>query len=330
MAINVTHFGSLDSRAVDKITIDNGILRASVISFGATLCELYVPDKNGEVKDVVCGYDGLDEYLTENGYLGATVGRYANRIAGGRFALDGKEYVLYKNEPNAHLHGGAVGFSHRIWDYKPIGENAVKLTLLSPDGDEGYPGELAVSVTYELCDNALCLTYEGLASKRTPVNMTNHSYFNIDGYDAGSVLMQSLYIPASHYDEVDGDLIPVGAPLSVTDTEFDFRKDRKIERGYDHNFVLDKGQGYGLAARLTGQSGRVCEVYTDLPAIQIYTAGGLSGKPMKGGVEKTRFGAICLETQYSPNSPNRDYMPSCIYGPGRRFESVTKFVFDTK
>ena len=330
MSVKISKFGAVGSQSIEKITIDNGTLRASVISLGATLQELFVPDKNGVVKDVVCGYDNVEDYLSESGYLGATVGRYANRINAGKFYVDGVEYNVFKNEQNASLHGGKVGFSHKLWSYEAVGDNAVKFTIVSPDGDESYPGELTLSVTYELSESTLALYYEATATKNTPVNVTNHSYFNLDGFDSGSTLSHKLYIPASHYDEVNSDLIPIGRPTPVKGTDFDFQTERVIEKDYDHNFVLDKGSAYGIAARLTGNSGRVCEVYTDLPAIQIYNAGGLSGKPMKGGVKKIKNGAVCLETQYSPNTPNRPYMPSCIYGPDRKLETVTKFVFSVK
>lgn len=327
MSIKITEFGKLNEKTISKITLDNGIISASVIDFGATLCELFVPDKNGVKKDIVCGYDNIENYATESGYLGATVGRYANRINGAKFSLNGKEYVLYKNEKNSNLHGGKIGFSHKIWDFEIKGENAVCFSLFSKDGDEGFPGDLDLKVTYELKDNQLGITYDGDASCDTIINMTNHSYFNMDGYDAGNALSHTLYIPASYYDKVNSDSIPVGKPVSVKNTEFDFTTEREIGIGYDHNFVLDKGQEYGLAAKLKGKSGRICTAYTDLPAIQIYTACFLKGKPMKNNVEKVKFGAVCLETQFSPDTPNRPYMPQCVYGPDKKFHSVTNFVF---
>lgn len=320
-------------------------IQVRAITYGAIITSIRVPDRAGALGDIVHGFDDLEGYLTRHPYFGAIVGRYANRIAGGRFTLDGHTYSLATNNGPNHLHGGVNGFDRVLWKGEPLaGRVGVRFTRTSPDGEEGYPGNLTVSVTYTLSDaGELAVEYEGTTDKATPINLSQHSYFNLAGHDAGSVLDHELTIHASRYTPVDEGLIPTGELAPVEGTPFDFRRPTavgaRIEapheqlvrgRGYDHNFVLDRrGAGLEPAARLVHRaSGRTLEVRTTEPGLQFYSGNFLDGTVHgKGGVAYPRRSALCLETQHFPDSPNQPQFPSTILRPGATYRSHTVFAF---
>ena len=318
---------------------------AKVITYGATLTELFMPDRHGKMGDVVLGFDDLQGYLGQHPYFGGTIGRYGNRIAKGQFTLDGKTYHLALNNGPNSLHGGTIGFNRRVWEAEPLeGKDgaAVRLRYLSKDGEENYPGNLHVSVTYTLTNtNELKIQYAAETDKDTVLNLTNHSYFNLSGTDQGNILKYILYINADKYTPVDATLIPTGAIDSVAGTPLDFLKPTAIGArigeikdigGYDHNYVLNGKAGtLRLAARVTDpESGREMEVFTTQPGVQFYSAIGLNGSIKgKGGVAYQKYGAICLETQHFPDSPNHPNFPSTELKPGEHFHSETIYKFLT-
>lgn len=340
MSIQKKHFDTYGGKEVHAYTMTNSNgISATVLTYGGILNRLLVPDRDGKVADLVCGFDSVADYFADRGsYTGSLIGRYGNRIADGGFTLNGQFYPIANNETGRwHLHGGNVGFNRRLWDAEAVegkGTDSVVLTLFSPHMEEGYPGNLMVKVTYTLDDsNALTLTYEATTDADTVLNMTNHAYFNLNGYDGSSVMEQELRIDADTYDALDEKLIPVGAPTSVEGTAFDFRVSRAIREAYDHNFQVNGtiGELRFAAEAFDPKSGRVMTVETDLPAIQLYTAGGMNGETLfKGGVPQRPFHAFCLETQYSPNTPNRPDLPQCITTPEKPYHSVTRFTFRTK
>ena len=345
--VEKSNFGTLeDGTVIEAFTLRNARgAMAKVITYGATLTELWVPDKNGKLGDVVLGFDGLKGYLGSHPYFGSTVGRYANRIAKGKFTLDGKEYTLAINNGPNSLHGGKIGFDRRVWKAEPLREPsaaAVRFTYLSPDGEENYPGNLSVSVTYTLTDeNALKLDYSAKTGKATPVNLTNHSYFNLAG-SGGDILGNVLYLNADRFTPVDSTLIPTGEIRPVKGTPLDFTKPTPIGAhiaeikdigGYDHNFVINGEPGkLRLAARVSEPtSGRQMEVWTTEPGVQFYSSIGLDGTIVgKGGITYKKYGALCLETQHYPDSPNHPNFPSTIVRPGESFHSETIYKFSTK
>ena len=335
-----------DGTGVKLYTLSNGKgAIAKVMTYGAILTELLVPDRNGKLENVVLGFDNLDQYL-----LGApaasVIGRVGNRIANGKFTLDGKDYTLAANNGLNHLHGGRKGFDKMVWSSKALPttahEAAVELTYLSKDGEEGYPGNLAVTVTYTLTDsNELRIDYSATTDKATPVNLTNHAYFNLAG--SGDVLGHELVLTADRYTLADDALIPTGEIAAVKGTPMDFTKPMaigaRIEQlkpkpgGYDHNFVLNSGgKSLALAARVSEpKTGRVMEVLTTEPGVQLYTANHLDGKLTgTGGVTYVRHSALCLETQHFPDSVNHPKFPSTILRPGQTFKSTTAFRFATR
>lgn len=328
---------------VERLVLDNGGLRCEIITFGAALRTLEVPDAFGGRVDVVLGYDGLDSYRTLDGYLGAVVGRYANRIAGGRFRLDGQEYTLAVNSGPNHLHGGMVGFSHRIWQVERLGADWAVLSLFSPNGEEGYPGDLEVRVTYRLDGPALELRYEARAGRDTPCNLTNHSYFNLSGQGAGPVLDQQICIHAGCYTPTDAAGIPLGGLEQVEGTPMDLRRPISIGQhiddgfaqlrqagGYDHNYAVDGQPGTlrPAAWAYSPRTGVGMEASTTLPGVQFYTANFLeTGRRGKGGAVYGPRHAFCLETQFYPDSPNRPDFPCCILRAGERYEQVTRYAF---
>lgn len=268
------------------------------------------------------GYDTQAEYQHHDGYLGAVVGRFANRIGGARFALNGREYRLRANEGENQLHGGAVGFSHRLWTVEAAsGERAV-FTLESPDGDEGYPGSLRVRVSYVLQGASLRIVYEALSDADTVCSLTNHSYFNLAGHASGSAAGQELCIEADAYTPVDASLIPTGEIAPVVGTALDFRCMRPIGSGYDHNFVL-RG---GVHAR-SAESGITMAVTTTMPGLQLYTAGVLTERRGKGGAVYARGHGFCLETQHFPDAPNKPWFPSPLLRSGEHYRQETVFAF---
>jgi aldose 1-epimerase len=345
--VSKSAFGKLpDGTEVDLYTLQNkhGVV-AKVITYGTILTELYVPDSSGAMGDVVLGFDNLDQYLAGHPYFGCTVGRVANRIGKARFTLDGKEYTLAANNGPNHLHGGLKGFDKAVWKAEPVSAKdgaAVKFTYLSKDGEEGYPGNLEATVVYTLTDaNELRLDYTAAADRPTPVNLTNHSYFNLSG--EGDILGHVLTLKADRYTPVDDTLIPTGQIASVQGTPLDFRAATAIgarlgqltgkPRGYDHNFVLEAGEGkLALAARVEDpKTGRVMEIWTTEPGIQLYTGNFLDGS-LKGkrGVVYQQYAALCLETQHYPDSVNQPAFPSVILRPGQTYTQTTVHKFMTK
>ena len=324
-------FGRLaDGTVVKEFTLRNAKgMTARIITYGATITELLVPDRNGALTNVVLGAKTLDEYV--KGYPGAAsvIGRFANRIAKARFSIDGKEYKLAANNGQNHLHGGKIGYAKVNWTPQVKGDNAVQFSYFSKDGEEGYPGNLQVKVTYTLTDkNELRLDYEASTDKTTPVNLTNHAYFNLAG--SGDILDHVLWLAAANYTAVDKELIPTGEIASVKGTPLDFTTatpiGARIEQikpnpnGYDHNYVIDNGgKNLVLCARLSDpKTGRVMEVLTTEPGVQLYTGNHLKHQ------------AVCLETQHYPDSVNRPAFPSPLVHPNKPFKSTTVFAFSNK
>lgn len=343
-------FGKLptgEATTLYTLTNANGVV-VKVTNFGGVITSINVPDKNGKMGDVVLGFDNVDGYLKNKSFFGAVIGRYGNRIGKGQFELDGKKYQLTLNDGVNHLHGGTVGFDKILWDAKPFKTDTtvgVTLTHLSPDGDQGYPGNLNVTVVYELNNsNEFVMKYKATTDKATPINMTQHPYFNMAG--GGTILDQELQINASHYTPIDNTLIPTGEIAPVKGTPFDFTKAHKIGDmiaqenvqlknggGYDHNWALDKKSDseWGLDATFTDpKSGRVLEVWSDEPGIQFYSGNFLDGKVDGKGVNFVYRGAICLEPQHFPDSPNKANFPSTILKPGAEYNSKLSFKFSVK
>jgi aldose 1-epimerase len=333
-----------DGKIVERYTLTNknGSL-ARVITYGATLTELLVQDREGNLGDVVLGFDTLEQYEKESPYFGCTTGRVANRIAKGRFALDGVEYRLAVNNGPNHLHGGLKGFDKVVWKAAPLQRAegaAVRFAYLSRDGEEGYPGNLEVVVTYLLTDDdELRLEYQATTDRATPVNLTNHSYFNLAG--KGDVLGHILTLYARYYTEPDETLIPTGRILPVAGTPLDFirpaavggRIGRIAIGGYDHNYVLDNGGRAepGLAAELYDPaSGRVMELYTTEPAVQLYSGIHLKELPGKKGAVYNQYYGLCLETQHYPDSINQPGFPSVVLRPAEVYRTATVHRFSTR
>lgn len=343
-AIAKSDFGKLpDGTVIESYTLYNiHGASATIITYGATLTQLFVPDKNGKLGDVVLGFDKLESYEGDpHPFFGATIGRYGNRIANGKFTLDGKEYHLYINNPPNSLHGGKVGFDRRVWKAASSEDaqgEAVRFTYVSPDGEEGYPGTLTVSVTYTLtASNELQINYAAETDKPTVLNLTNHSYFNLGG--TGDVLKHVLELHADKYTPVDATLIPTGQIASVAGTPLDFRKPTPIGAhigeiqdigGYDHNFVVNGKPGtLRLAAKVDDPAtGRQMEVWTSEPGMQFYSAIHLDPSIVgKGGKPYQKYGALCLETQHYPDSPNHPTFPTTVLRPGQKFRSETIYKF---
>jgi aldose 1-epimerase len=344
----VEHFGVGPSGPVEMHTLANASgMEVCFLTLGGIIVSVKVPDRDGVLADVTPGYDTLAEYLDDVCYFGAIIGRYANRIAGGRFALDGVEYALEPNDGPNLLHGGDAGFHRVLWSVEPFArdlEVGAVLAYTSPTGEGGFPGTLNVRVTYTLTDhNELCFDYAATTDAATPVNLTQHSYFNLGGHASGDILGHELTMLASRYLPVDDGIIPTGEMRPVEGTPFDFRKPRTIGAGilsrddhlpidgYDHSFVLDEGTpGVArLVARLREPtSGRTLDIETTEPGLQLYSgdqiANGLRGKD---GKRYSRHGAVALETQHFPNSPNVPEFPSTILRPGREYLSRTVYRF---
>jgi len=337
-----------DGQQVDLYTLTNTAgMTAKIMTYGAILTELDVPDRDGKPADVVLGFDNLKDYLAGHPYFGATVGRVANRVAKGKFTLDGKEYKLaVNNGPNA-LHGGLKGFDKVVWQAVPVttpNGAGVRFTYTSKDGEEGYPGNLTAMVLYTLTnENALRLDYTAKTDKATPVNLTNHSYFNLAGANAGDILSHELTLFADRYTPVDDTLIPTGEIKPVKGTPLDFTKPTRIgERidqlagepgGYDHNFVLNgAGKKLALAARVhEAKSGRTMEMWTTEPGVQFYTGNFLDGKQTgRGGVVYKKHGGFCLEAQHFPDSVNHANFPTMILQPRETYRQTTVYKFSAK
>lgn len=343
-------FGTLaDGRGVEVFTLRAGRLEGRVSAYGGALVSLRVPDRDGRPGDVVLGFDDLRAYEEDRGYFGAVIGRYANRIGGARFRLDGREHRLPANDGANHLHGGPRGFHKVLWEAEPFREDGgagVRLRHLSPDGEEGYPGTLRAEVAYRLTPSGeLVVDYGGEADRATPVCLTQHTYFNLTGDARRDVLGHELQLFAGRFTPVDGGLIPTGELAPVAGTAFDFRAPTEIGAriedgdprlrqagGYDHNFVLDHPAGVlGLAARVREpESGRVLEVETTEPGMQLYSGNYLDGSARgKGGVAYGHRSGFCLEPQHFPDSPNQPAFPSAILRPGERYASRTVYRFLT-
>ncbi len=349
--ITTKPFGQLPcGQAVTQYTMTNKLgASVSVINYGGIVTSICVPDKDGKLADVALGFDNIDGYLADHGCMGDTVGRYGNRIALGRFTLDGVEYQLACNNGKNHLHGGNVGFSQKMWDITPIeatGVDSLKMHYVSADGEENFPGTLDVTVTYAWDDSCnLTITYDATTDKATLCNLTNHTYFNLAGYDHGTICDQVLTIDADVITPVaDEGLIPTGGYMPVVGTPFDLRDGLKLgdglaqtatfeqlrlAGGYDHNFVLRKGEAMGRAAVYADPaSGRTMEVITDQPGVQFYSACQTDIPGGKGGVHYGKYSGLCLETQHFPDSPNNPhYIGTTVLRPGEMYHTVTIYAF---
>lgn len=346
----MSDFGKMpDGRTVELYTLKNGKgMEAAITTYGARIVSIVVPDRDGHRADVVLGFDNLQGYLGKDPYFGATVGRFANRIANGEFKLDGKTYKLpINNGPNS-LHGGTVGFDKKVWTAHEVSQNppSVEMSYLSKNGEEGYPGDLTVKVKFTLTDgDELRLDYTATTDKDTVVNFTNHSYFNLSGEGSGSILGEEMMINADSFTPINANMIPTGEIKSVEGTPFDFRKltpigarinednqQLKFAHGYDDNFVINrKGPGLVLAARAVDpESGRTLECFTTEPGLQFYTGNFLDGTIHgKGGKVYGNRSAFTFETQHYPDSPNHPNFPSTELKPGEMFHQTTVFKFGT-
>jgi aldose 1-epimerase len=340
-------FGRVDGKDVFLyvLTNANGMV-AKITNYGATITELDTPDRNGKLDDVVLGFDSLAGYLQKEPYFGAIVGRVGNRIAKGRFTLDGKTYQLATNDGPNHLHGGNKGFDKVVWDARvvPGGVPSVEFSYLSRDGEEGYPGNCSVKVTYALSDsNELSISYVVTTDKDTPVNVTNHSYFNLGGPENGGILDNVLQIDADRYTPVDSTLIPTGELRAVAGTPMDFRQPTRIGEhikevggnpvGYDHNYVLNGGGGAlaPVATVYDPKSGRVMEISSTEPGVQFYSGNFLDGTLTgKKGVVYKQYWALALETQHFPDSVNQPNFPSYVLKAGQTYTSKTILRFSAR
>jgi aldose 1-epimerase len=330
---------------VELYTLTNSKgMTAKIMTYGATVTELIVPDRNGKPGDVILGFANLDQYLAAQPYFGAIVGRVGNRIAKGRFQLNGVEYKLATNNGPNHLHGGLKGFDKVVWEAKPVASSegpSIEFSYLSAAGEEGYPGNLSCKVVYTLTEaNELKIDYTATTDKLTPVNLTNHAYFNLAGPGSGDILGHEMMLVAGRYTPVDDTLIPTGEIASVVGTPMDFTKPAKIgaridkvKGGYDHNYVLDSGGSKTpvLAARVReAKTSRVMEVLTTQPGVQFYTGNFLDGTITGiGGVYKKQYG-FCLETQHFPDSANHPNFPSAVLKPGLTYRQTTIYKFSTE
>lgn len=346
-------FGVLaDGREVIAYTLGNASgMQVKILNYGGTLVQIKVPDRNGSLRDVIGGYDTLDSYVRANGYQGALIGRFGNRIAKGRFSLDGKEYRLFINNGVNHLHGGEYGFNTKLWEATEQDGDEPSLTLhtLSPDGEEGYPGNLDVTVTYTLtARNGLIIHYIATTDKATPINLTNHAYFNLGGYDSGSVHTHELWMDADRYLPTDETLIPTGEIRDVAGTPFDFQavkalgadicsdcEDLKLAGGYDHCLVFaDREEKAPIkrAELYDPKSGRVMEMFTDHPCVQLYSGNFLNNAqfPFKGGYAQRPQTLLCLETQHMPDSINHENFTNCVLMPGETYDYTTEYRFSVR
>lgn len=347
MSITKEPFGTTkDGVAVDLYTLTNANgMSADITNYGGIVVRLYAPDRSGKLADVVLGYDKLADYIKATPYFGALVGRYGNRIAKGRFTLDGVEYKLATNNMGNALHGGLKGFDKVVWAAEPVPVKngvAVRFRYTSPDGEEGYPGNLAVRVTYTLTDaNELIMDYEASTDHTTILNLTNHSYFNLAG--EGDILGHELMLNAAHYTPVDDTLIPTGEIAPVKGTPMDFTTPKPIGRdlgqltnvpqGYDHNFVLNRaGKGLALCARVyEPKTGRTLEILTTQPGVQFYSGNFLDGTLTgKRGIVYQQHHGFCLETQHYPDSPNQPRFPSVVLRPNQTYQHSTVHKFGTR
>ena len=353
MNIEKKYFGTTGGRDVDlyTMTVDSG-MSVSIITFGGAIHMLLVPDRCGKLTDVVGGYDDLCDYVEGDGYQGALIGRWGNRICRGKFTLDSKEYDLFINNGPNHLHGGEVGFSHKIWDAEArVVEDGCELALtyISPDGEEGYPGTLTVNVVYKLTqNNELCISYRATTDKKTVLNLTNHTYFNLGGFASGKIFDHEMWMDAESFLETDDTLIPTGRKIPVAGTAFDFSTPKTIGRdfdlsyeplslagGYDHcvNFVeRDDPMAEARIRVYEPKSGRVMEVYTNMPAVQFYSGNFLlnDAHPFKGGYPQGKQNMFCLETENMPDSVNHPEFTDCTLDVGEEYVHETIYKFSVK
>jgi aldose 1-epimerase len=337
-------FGTYEQKPVTEYTITNAKgMQVSIINYGGTITKLITPDKNGVKGDVVLGFESLDGYLQKGvPYFGALIGRYGNRIAKGKFTLDGKEYTLAGNNGGNSLHGGNKGYDKVYWNIEKGGDSSLKLTYLSKDGEEGYPGNLNITVIYTLgADNGLMIDYTATTDKATPVNLTNHAYFNLSAGKDSTILNHELELKADKYTPVTDDLIPTGKIEDVKGGPMDFNTAKAIGKdiasvkgGYDHNWVLNKTATVleKVAGLYEPNSGRYMEVLTTEPGIQFYTGNFLDGTltNTKSGQKYVKHAALCLETQHYPDSPNQPSFPSTILKPGETYKQITVYKFLAK
>jgi len=329
-----------DPAQLFTLTNSNGVT-IRLTDFGATIVQVHVPDREGNLADVVLGFDDVSGYESaENQYFGCIAGRYANRIAAGKFSIGSAQYTLATNDTPNHLHGGTRWFGQQLWKAEPLSTNqgpGVRFTYVSPDGEEGYPGELTVKVTYTLrADDSLRIDYTASTTAATPVNLTNHAYWNLAGAGSPTVLDHRLRIGAAHYTPTGETLIPTGDINHVSGTPLDFREaaslgeriellDETPAKGYDHNYAIGSWNGdLRFAARLTDpESGRVLEIETTEPGLQLYSGNYLHGQVGKGGASYAHRSAVCLETQHFPDSPNHPHFPTTVLQPGNVLRSIT-------
>ena len=353
MSIKKKLFGTLaDGTEVYSYTLRNtNGMKVKIITYGGAIVQIKVPDRKGCVTDVIGGYDCLESYVGGDGYQGALIGRWGNRICKGKFTLEGREYSLFINNGENHLHGGEFGYNAKVWDAiaKDGDEPELVLHIVSPDGDEGYPGNLDLTVTYKLSnENGLSIRYEATTDKATPINLTNHTYFNIRGYASGSIHPLVLWVDADTYLPTDAGLIPTGEIRSVEGTPFDFRTPKAVGRdinadnedlilagGYDHclNFVGGETKEPVKRAELYDpESGRVMAVYTNQPCVQLYSGNFLTNAeyPFKGGYPQKIQTLMCLETQHMPDSINHANFTDTVLKPGEKYDYITEYRFSVK
>lgn len=328
------------------VRLENGGLSCEILTYGGALRCLNVPDRNGRSVDVVLGFDSLEDYMEQTGFLGALIGRFGNRIGNAEFELDGKRYELFKNDGANHLHGGRRGFDKRIWKIEARDDTKLALSLVSEDGEEGYPGRLEVYVLYELKEDALEISYRAFSDADTLCNLTNHAYFNLSGHESGTVEKQLIKINASHYTPTDAGLIPTGEIADVTGTPMDLREPVVIgERadldfealrfggGFDHNYAIDGADGTLRLAAVaeSRETGIVLETWTTLPGVQFYSGNGMAGLPKgKNGAPYDRRWGFCLETQVYPDAPHHAYFPSALLKKGAEYRTKTVYRFAHK
>ncbi len=345
MANKITPFGIMpDGEKAELLTLDNGIISCRIITYGAVLQSLFVPDKNGNPVDVVLGCDTMDAYRAHNDYMGAIVGRYANRIGNGRFHANGKEYTLALNSGPNHSHGGIIGFSHRIWTVEELTDTRAVLSIFSEDGEEGYPGNLTLRVTYQLNNRELQIKYNAVCDQDTPCSITNHAYFNLEGHDSGPILEQLVAIYAEHYTPADEAGLPTGILEPVEGTPMDLRKPTRIgehiddksfaqlrqSNGYDHNYaVADCGGILRTAAWASAPgTGISMTIRSTYPGVQLYTANFLEeNHPGKNGCTYGPRHAFCLEAEFFPDSPNKEAFPGGILKAGEQYIHETHLIF---
>lgn len=343
MSISKKDFGSFRGYKCWLFTLTNAAgVTARLTNFGGAVVGLDVPDRDGNFADVVLGYDTLQEYVDGNSSHGALVGRYANRIGGAAFTISGKEYRVAANDNGVnHLHGGFFGYNKRVWTVEAMDcgdEPSVTFGYLSPDGEENYPGNLRINVKYTLtADNGLRLDYSAVCDKDTVINLTNHSYFNLKGAGNGDIREHIVRIYSDTYTPVNELLIPTGEIAPVEGTAFDFRTPKtvcqdmdngKLPNGYDHNFILGEPGIMRKAAEVSEpKSGRLMTVFTDKPAIQFYIGIGLNGENGKQGANYNKYAGLCLESQFSPDTPNKPQFPCCVYKAGQEYRFTTIYSF---